>query len=258
MRRRLENCRVLITGASSGIGRALAYQFARKQARILLLARREGRLQEVQREVERLGGTAIFSVGDVTAGPARQTAVELCERQFGGLDLLVNNAGIGAIGTFEKSNADRLRQIMEVNFFAPVDLIRLTLPLLRNSQTAAIVNICSVLGHRAVPLKSEYCASKFALHGFSDALRAELATDGIDVILVSPSTTESEFFDQVIDEGSPRKRRAGMSPARVASAAIRAIEKRRHEVIVPCEGKALVLLDRLWPSLADRIVARFD
>ncbi len=257
MRRRLENCRVLITGASSGIGRALAHQFARKQARILLLARREARLQEVKREVERLGGTAIFSVGDVTSPSVRQTVVELCNRQFGGLDLLVNNAGIGAIGTFEDSNADRLRQIMDVNFFAPVELIRLTLPLLRKSQTAAIVNICSVLGHRAVPLKSEYCASKFALHGFSDALRAELVSDGIDVILVSPSTTESEFFDQINDDPSARKRRSGMSPDRVASATMRAIEKRRHEVIFPFEGKALVWLDRYWPSLADRIVARF-
>lgn len=257
MRRRLENCRVLITGASSGIGRALAYQFARKQARILLLARREARLEEVKHEVERLGGIAEFSVGDVTSGPARQNAIELCNRQFGGLDLLVNNAGIGAIGTFESSNTDRLRQIMEVNFFAPVDFIRLALPLLRKSQTPAIVNICSVLGHRAVPLKSEYCASKFALHGFSDALRAELVADGIDVILVSPSTTESEFFDRVIDDPSAQKQRSGMSPARVASATMRAIEKRRHEVIVPFEGKALVLIDRFWPSLADRIVARF-
>jgi short-subunit dehydrogenase len=119
------------------------------------------------------------------------------------------------------------------------------------------VNICSVLGHRAVPLKSEYCASKFALHGFSDSLRAELVADGIDVILVSPSTTESEFFDRVIDDRSAQKRRSGMSPARVASATMRAIEKRRHEVIVPFEGKALVLIDRFWPSLADRIVARF-
>ncbi len=257
MRRRLENCRVLITGASSGIGRALAHQFARKQARILLLARREGRLQEVKDEVERLGGTAVISVGDVTSGPARQTAVELCNRQFGGLDLLVNNAGIGAIGRFENSNADGLRRIMEVNFFATVGFVRLALPLLRKSQTPTIVNICSVLGHRAVPLKSEYCASKFALHGFSDALRAELVTDGIDVILVSPSTTESEFFDQVIDDHSAQKQRSGMSPARVASATLRAIEKRRHEVIIPFEGKALVLLDRYWPSLADRIVARF-
>ena len=132
---------VLITGASSGIGRALAHQFACKQARILLLARREARLKEVKHEVERLGGTAVYFVGDVTSGTDRQNAVELCDQQYGGLDLLVNNAGIGAIGTFENSNADRLRQIMEVNFFAPVDLIRLTLPLLRKSQTAAIVNI---------------------------------------------------------------------------------------------------------------------
>ncbi len=257
MRRRLDNCRVLLTGASSGIGRALAQQLARKRARILLLARRGTQLQEVRQEVEQLGGTAVVTVGDVTQTAARQTAVEQCRQQFGGLDLLVNNAGSGAIGAFETSSAERVRQIMEINFFAPVELIRLTLPLLRQSPSPAIVNICSVLGHRAVPRKSEYCASKFALHGFSDSLRAELAPDGVDVVLISPSTTASEFFDRV--QGRPaQKQRAGMPPARVARATIRAIEKRRHEVIIPFEGKAFVLLDRLWPSLADRVVARFS
>ncbi len=99
------------------------------------------------------------------------------EIRQGQVDLLVNNAGVGAIGPFADASADRMRSVMEVNFFAPVELTRSLLPSLRRGRASVICNISSVLGHRAVPNKSEYCASKFALHGWSDALRAELAED---------------------------------------------------------------------------------
>ena len=102
------------------------------------------------------------------------------------------------MGPFAGAGPDRLRRIMEVNFFAPVETIRAALPLLRYGRQPIVVNIGSVLGRCAVPDKSEYCASKFALHGFSDALRAELASEMVDVLLVSPSTTQSEFFDRLL------------------------------------------------------------
>ena len=119
--------------------------------------------------------------------------MEAVQQETGGLDLLVNNAGVGALGEFAEADPQRLRTVMEVNFFAPAELIRAAMPLLRAGEQPMIVNIGSVLGHRAVPLKSEYCASKFALHGFSDAVRAELADQGIDLLMVSPSTTQRSF-----------------------------------------------------------------
>ena len=122
-----------------------------------------------------------------------------------------------------------------------------------------IVNVGSVLGHRAIPGKSEYCASKFALHGFSDALRAELTPEGIDVLLVSPSTTSSEFGDHVLDSPQP-PRRAGwgaMSAEAVAACTLRAMRRGRHEVILSLPGKLLVWLDRLSPPLLNRLLARF-
>src|SRR5204862_1604528 len=122
-------------------------------------------------------------------------------------------AGIGRLGPFEAADEARLRQIMEVNFFAPVEFIREALPLLAAGNKPIIVNVSSVLGHRAVPDKSEYCASKFALHGFSDALRAELAPQGIDVLLVSPSTTASEFFAVAAGHSDKRHARFGAMPA---------------------------------------------
>ena len=254
MKRTLHGTRILITGASSGIGAALAIEFAKHNLNIVLMARRKERLETIQNEVEKLGSSAVAVVGDVTNPSHRANAITTCLQDFGGLDILVNNAGIGAVGPFSQAQPERLRTIMDVNFIAPVELTRLALPLLRESE-GAIVNINSVLGHRAVPNKSEYCASKFALHGFSDAIRAEVASAGINVTLISPSTVESDFFDSVID-GRPTTRRRGISPIKVAKATIRAIQRRQSEVILPLEGKLLVLIDRLWPSLANRLVAQ--
>ena len=126
---------------------------------------------------------------------------------WGGLDVLINNAGVSAHGRFADSDEPTLRRVMEVNFFAAAELTRLALPLLhvqnpnRRSQNpipAAIVNIGSIIGHRGLPLNSEYAASKFALRGWSESLRAELAADGVDVLLVSPGTTDTEFFDHLL------------------------------------------------------------
>ncbi len=257
MHRKLLDCRVLITGASGGIGRALAFELSRQRARIVLMARRHDALEKTVERVHQLGGQAVSVVGDVGLADDRRRAVDACVSHFQGLDVLINNAGVGAIGRFSESEPERLQRIMEVNFFGPVELTRLCLPYLRQSR-GAVVNVSSVLGHRAVPNKSEYCASKFALHGFSDALRAEVASDGIGVTLVSPSTVDSDFFDHVI-EGKPHSRRKGICPSKVARMAIRAVQRRKAEVILPLEGKALVLLDRLWPSLANRLVeARSD
>jgi short-subunit dehydrogenase len=117
----------------------------------------------------------------------------------------------------------------------------------------------SVLGHRATPLKSEYCASKFAVHGLSDAIRAELVGDGIDLLLVSPSTTDSDFFDSAIEDptGKDWKKGGAMPPEVVAAKTIRAMRKRRHEIILTFGGRIIVWLDRIIPGIANRLVARF-
>lgn len=258
MRRKLNGLRILITGASSGIGRAMAILAAEAGAKLLITARREDRLDELLGVVHAKGADAKYVVGDVTDPAVREQLFEKAQHDFQGLDVLVNNAGIGAYGSFAEASPERLRQLMEVNFFAPVELTRLFLPMLEKGRTPAICNISSILAHRAVPGKSEYCASKFALHGFSDALRAELSTKGIDVILVSPSTTSSEFSSSVIEKKgkAPATGKFTRTPHNIAVAALRAIRTGRHEVIPSKSGYAMVLLDRLWPSLADWAVAK--
>ena len=247
----------IVTGASSGIGFELSLLLAQRGATLVAVARREERLTALIEKSRDSPGRVVSFAGDITDGEARQGIIA-CARELGDgrLDLLVNNAGVGAIGPFAEADALRMRRVMEVNFFAPVELSRLAIPLLKSGHSPVLCNIGSVLGHRAVPDKSEYCASKFALHGWSDSLRAELVPAGIQVTLVSPSTTSSEFFDAVIDTkpGTSSRSIGAWSPRRVARAALAAIIARRAEVILSLGGKALVYGDRLMPPLLNRLL----
>ena len=252
----------VVTGASSGIGRCLASLLVDADCRVIAVARREDRLQSLASELEGSEHESRFVplVGDLTKDATRSAILHLVQEHGGVLDLLVNNAGVGAIGPFEDASPERLRRVFEVNFFAPVELTRLLLPNLKAAPNAVICNLSSVLGHRAVPDKSEYCASKFAMHGWSDSLRAELAATSVQVTLVSPSTTRSEFFDSLVGtaEGTKSRSVGSWSPDRVAKATLRAIEKRQDEAILSLGGKLLVLGDRVWPAMMNRILRRSD
>jgi len=259
-RRSIRGMRTIVTGASSGIGRELALELGRGGAKLIVTARRAERLQDLLDALSDLQVEAHAVVGDIVEPATRNALLDAAEEHYGGLDTVINNAGIGALGPFVDADEERLRRIMEVNFFAPLELVRLAVPMLRGGNRPLIVNVGSVLGHRGVPKKSEYCASKFAMHGFSDALRCELAADGIDVLLVSPSTTSSEFFDNAIGKEA-RATTFGwttMSPRAVARQAVRAIQRGRHEIILTLGGKLLVWLDRLCPPLMNRLLARFS
>lgn len=248
-----------MTGASSGIGRCLTLRLLNAGCGVIANARREERLFELSAELSTQAASRYAVVaGDISQPETRQRILESVEQQGGTLDLLVNNAGIGAIGRFDEATEQRMRQIMEVNFFAPVELTRLLLPALNSSADAVICNIGSVLGHCAVPEKSEYCASKFAFHGWSDSLRAELLGSGIHLTMVSPSTTQSEFFDALVDSDPNAKSKSiGSWPAdRVARATLAGIRRRRTEVILSVGGKMLVYADRFSPPLMSRVLGR--
>jgi short-subunit dehydrogenase len=252
--------RALVTGASSGIGRAVAMELAHRGVDLILVARRADRLSEVAAEITKLGRRAMCVVGDVTDPATRRQGLDAARNELGGLDFLVNNAGIAAHGRFAEADPGRLRPIMEVNFFAPVELIREAIPLLREGQQPIIVNIGSILGERGCPHKSEYSASKFALHGFCQAVRPELARLGIDVLVVAPGPTQSEHFDTLLEDhgelpwGNPER-----TPAdQVAREIVRAIERGRHWVVTGRRGKFWLVLNRLAPWLVDRIMARYS
>jgi short-subunit dehydrogenase len=249
----------LVTGASGGIGRAIAIELAGQGSRVVLVARREEQLKQVAAEIAAAGGQAECVVGDVTDPAVRRAALERTQERFGGLDILVNNAGIGAYGRFDEADPSRLRRLFEVNFFAAAELIREALPLLKQGNRPIVVNVGSILGHFATPRTSEYCATKFALRGFTDSLRAEFSKLGIDVLLVSPGTTETEFSEHVVERTSgtlwPEQR--GVSADAVARATVRAIRRGREEIIPNPLGRLICGLNRLFPGLVRRILARY-
>lgn len=256
-RRRLEGLRVLLTGASSGIGLSLGKELSRSGAQVLATARRTDRLEHLVQETQGDPGRVFCLAGDLTAPEHRLQLVAWCKTHWQGLDVLINNAGAGAIGPFVQADVERLRKIMEIDFFAPAELTRLCIPLLRSGKRPAVLNIGSVLAHRAVPNKSEYCAAKFALRGWAESIRVELAPLGIEVLMVSPSTTRSEFFSALVDTNADAQSRSfgSMSPDRVAQLAIKALVRSKRDMILSLGGRALVAMGRWFPGLTDRILA---
>jgi len=258
-RREVQHKRAIVTGASSGIGRALALELARQGADLVLTARREDRLRQLVEDLSGAGIRTEIVAGDITDPATREAIVDRARTAFGGLDILVNNAGLGALGLFEHSDSARLRTVMEVNFFALAEMVRAALPLLKCGVTPIVVNISSILGRRGVPYSSEYAASKFAVHGFSESIRTEFTRLGIDVMVVSPGTTETEFFDKVIARtGEPSwPEHTPVSPAQVAREIVVGMRRGAHEIVPYRWGRVLCWLNRLSPRLVDALMTRY-
>jgi len=252
-RRTLNGLRVLITGASQGIGRALVVEAAKRGCKVLAAARSQPLLDELAAEVRKASGIIETVVADVTKPEDRQAMVEAATRHFGGLDVLINNAGIGATGHFMDSEPEVLRQIFETNFFGLTETTRVFLPLLKKGTTPAIVNISSVVGKRALPARSLYSSSKFAVMGFSEAIRAELAKDGIDVIVVSPGLTQTNFSKNMLEQKAKMQldHMRGMTSEQVAVATLKALERGKLDVTLTLRGKLLVLVNRFAPWIVD-------
>jgi short-subunit dehydrogenase len=257
--RSLTERRVVITGASSGVGRALALELASYKPRLILVARSAQPLAELVTELNRRGATAEAVVGDVTDPTKRAKIIDRINDSWGGLDILVNNAGISTHSRFADSSEATMRQIMELNFFAAAELTRRCLPMLREGDDPLVVNVDSVLGHRGAPHNSEYSASKFALRGWSEALRAELSRDAVGVLVVSPGTIDTEFFDHLVEPAQPLPwgKPKGIPPEAAARQIVRAIRLRRREIYPNWRGRLLVWLNRLCPGLVDRLMNRY-
>jgi short-subunit dehydrogenase len=257
-RRSIAEMRILITGASQGIGLALAEAAAGRGAKVLAAARSAELLADLAGRVHAQGGVLRTVQADVTSPADRERMVEAARTHFGGLDVLVNNAGIGATGHFADVSPERMRKIFEVNLFGLTETTRAFLPMLKEGHRPAIVNISSIAGKRGIPARSEYSASKFAVQGFSEALRAELAKDGIDVLVVCPGLTQTNFSQNMIEQKAlvPLDHMRGMTPRQVAAATLRAIERGRNETILTFKGKLIVLVSRFFPWFADFFTKR--
>jgi short-subunit dehydrogenase len=254
----LEGARAILTGASSGIGWALALRLADERVRLVLASRSSERLEALATTIRQRGGEARAIPTDITDPVPRLRLVEAAVSAWGGLDILINNAGVGATGYFADASEDRLRRIFEVNFFAATELTRLALPQLRAGRNPMLVNVSSIIGRRGIPGNSEYCASKFALAGWSESLRAELRPQGVHVLLVCPGRIETEFREHLLEDRVTFRwqRHRMMSADRCAQLIVRAMRRRQNELVTTAEGKALLWVNRLFPRLLDYLLAR--
>lgn len=256
MPHRINGSRILITGASSGIGRALAGLCAQEGARVAVAARSGDRLEDLVKEHPRAEIVPI--VADVTNDEDRRRLLDTVRDRFGGLDVLVNNAGVGSFGHFVSSSEEVLRQVMETNFFAPAELMRLAIPVLTQGRQPAIVNVASMCGRRGVPAWPEYSASKFALCGLSQALRGEFARFDIDVLLIVPGLTRTELRSHLLHNTGRMKIETdrGMTAERVAAAILRSLKSGRRETVVGWEARWILRVNRWLPRLVDWLMAR--
>lgn len=252
----LKNKIVLLTGASEGIGRATALALAAEGATVVLTARSVEKLREVAAEMEAKGAKAVIIPADLSDESERSRLVQETIAAVGQIDILINNAGLGMetmVGSIPLNDA---RQLFEVNFFAPLDLIQRFLPAMRERNAGQIVNISSIVGHRATPNQAIYCASKYALNGLSDALRTELVGTKILVTDIYPGVTATNFPVNQLHSTRTGARRRAVPPELVATVIVDAIKKRHRARYIRWQDQLLVYASRLLPGLAEAVIGR--
>jgi short-subunit dehydrogenase len=232
---------VIVTGASAGIGKAMALQLARQGAKVAIAARRADRLEAVAAECRALGAEVLVVPTDVSDEVQCKALVDKTVAAFGRLDMLINNAGLAATALFDEfPNLDLFRHTMDVNFYGAVYCTYYTLPYLKQTK-GRIVAISSLGGKAAIPYNTPYCASKYGLQGFYDSLRMELTQHGVSVTVICPWWVASEFHAaQLNKDGVPRGAARGqdfystktMSAERCAEITLHASDKRRREVLM--------------------------
>jgi NAD(P)-dependent dehydrogenase (short-subunit alcohol dehydrogenase family) len=257
VREKLKGKVALVTGASSGIGEAAARALAERGAAVTLAARSEERLGFIVREISAAGGQALALKTDVTDKDSVRDTVERTVEQFGTLDVLVNNAGLGLSGRVAELRPEDLRYVFEVNMLGPLNCLQAALPHMRRG--GRIINVSSVVGKRAIPKVGGYCATKFALNALSDSLRVEVADRGITVTSVYPGTTRTAFRENSRRTKDEKRgwRPGGVTPEKVGEKISDAAETGGRDLYVTLPDRLFVAGTTLAPGLFDRVLRRW-
>ncbi|MEW6131137.1 MAG: SDR family oxidoreductase [Acidobacteriota bacterium] len=254
MLRKLRGTTAIITGATSGIGRETALEFARSGVRVIVAGRRKARLAEVVREIETKGGEALAVQTDVAEQKQVERLIEKSLKHFGQIDTLVNNAGVGVAARFDELSLEDFRRVMEINFWGAVYACKAALPVMKSQKSGGvIINVSSILGKRGVPYETAYCASKFALAGFSESLRTEVMADKIDVTTIFPGAIETEIFETSANQtGFEMPAFIPKFPARgLARVIVQNARLPQPEVVMALDAMAINFFNTLAPGLLD-------
>ncbi|MBX2955967.1 MAG: SDR family oxidoreductase [Cyclobacteriaceae bacterium] len=253
---------VVITGGSSGIGKALAHEFGRHGSKIVITGRNQHDLEEAVDELRREGIRAIGCHADVSIEDDNKRMAEETIRTYGRIDVLINNAGISMRASFEEVQLDVIKKVMDINFYGAVYATRYCLPEIVKNK-GSIIGISSIAGYRGLPGRAGYSASKFALNGFLEVLRTEYLHKGVHVLTACPGFTSTNIRMRALladgreQKESPREEDKEMSPQQCARYIYRATVKRKHILILTFEGKMAVFLNKWWPWLADEVVFKY-
>ncbi len=249
---------IIITGASSGIGEAMAREYAAQGAKVVLGARSVQKLQLITGDIRARGGRAAYSPVDVTQVDECRELVDTAVREFGGVDVLICNAGLSMRAVFDDVDLSVLHRLMDVNFWGAVNCCKFALPYLQASR-GSIVGISSVAGLHGLPGRTGYSASKYAMTGFLETLRIENLRKGLHVMIACPGFTSSNVrFAALTADGSsqgetPRDEAKMMTPEQVARIVARGIVKRRRLCLMESEGRATHFVKKFAPAFLDRM-----
>jgi len=252
---------VWITGASSGIGEALVYAFNNVEAKLIISARREDELIRVKNNCKKNSEIFILPL-DLLAHQTYKDKVKQVIEKFEKIDILVNNAGIGQRGLVKDTDFEVIKQIMDINFLGTVALTKEVLPLMLNQKCGKIVVMSSLTGKFGAPLRSAYSASKHALHGFFDTLRAETIEDNIDILLVCAGYVKTNIsLNALTANGKPQNKmddgqNNGMMPEILANKILKAISRNKKELTVGGKEVLGVYIKRFFPNLFCKIIAK--
>jgi short-subunit dehydrogenase len=256
-----ENKIVWITGASSGIGEALAYEFSKQNAKLILSSRNGDELNRVRDNCSNSRDNIFVLSLDLTQAGDIETGAVRAIQKWGGIDYLIHNAGIAARDLVEKTDMPVFRQVMETNYFGPVALTKAVLPYMLQAQKGDFVIISSLSAKFGVPKLSAYAGSKHALHGFFESLRAEVRKEGIGVSFVIPGFINTPILKKAVDgRGNVTGKNLdvnekGMSTEECARKMIRAIKKGKQEALVGRSEKLSVYFHRFFPGIFNQIIA---
>ncbi len=250
---------VIITGASSGIGRALALEAASRKAKLVLAARSHEQLKAVEEIISGMGVEVIAVPTDVSREEDCKRLVEKSLEKYGRIDVLVNNAGISMRALFAETNLSVIHQLMDVNFWGTVYCTRYAIDSLIASK-GSVVGVSSIAGFKGLPGRTGYSASKFAMHGFLEALRIENLKNGLHVLLACPGFTASNIRNTALGADgnmqgeSPRDESEMMSAEEVARHILDAVQKRKRSLVLTRQGKLTVFLNKIIPGKLDKMV----